>query len=493
MPSEESSLLFTIVLWVFHGLAYLALGAACAWWLTRRSLQRSVAPPEAPSAPTELALDSERAEALLSQLHGLTTDVAHNVGEHSSYVAAVGRELNVLADAGQARLVTPAVQAIARLLQANQRLEEQLAHAAQRMQEQAHELELQLSDVLTDPLTQIANRRAFDRELERRIPEFARMRSPVSLVMIDVDHFKKFNDTHGHQAGDEVLRGVARVLKETVREMDLPARFGGEEFAVVLPATELMQAQPIAERIRQSVACEKFMFEGTSLSVAVCVGVSTLQTGDDAAALIKRADIALYTAKKTGRNRGFLHDGTHVWPISASASEPAKTSAPQAATNAAEAKFRGALEKVASCEQGVSLLLVEIDGASLADEAAQSGAFDVLSQTLRQVAGDTDIVMTISDTKQALALSGKNATEAVGVAEVVHARFAQACSASHVLKGEHLLNLGIAEATSAQDAEGLLARAGEALTASRQRGGICFHTCESSEPLQAELQPLSRQ
>src|SRR6185295_20304286 len=93
------------------------------------------------------------------------------------------------------------------------------------------------ADARTDALTRLANRRAFDDELERRFNEWKRLRVPYTLLMADVDHFKKFNDTHGHQAGDEVLKGVAKTLKDTMREMDFVARYGGEEFAAVLPVT----------------------------------------------------------------------------------------------------------------------------------------------------------------------------------------------------------------------------------------------------------------
>ena len=128
------------------------------------------------------------------------------------------------------------------IVKANERLQEQLATAEVRLQRQAAELETQTTVARTDPLTLLSNRRALDDEMNRRLAEWQRRKTTFSLAMIDVDHFKKLNDKHGHQAGDQVLRDVAATLGTTVREMDLAARYGGEEFAIILPSTPLADA-----------------------------------------------------------------------------------------------------------------------------------------------------------------------------------------------------------------------------------------------------------
>lgn len=175
-----------------------------------------------------------------------------------------------------------------------------------------HELrESHKKDVLVDPLTQIANRRAFEFELTRRLAEWARHKTPAALLTFDIDYFKSFNDRYGHQAGDVVLKDVAATLLEAVRDTDLVARCGGEEFAVILPGADAQHAKEVAERARSLVEATRFVYNGLTLRLTVSVGVSCIADGDDAESLINRADAALYQSKEAGRNCSHLHDGHH--------------------------------------------------------------------------------------------------------------------------------------------------------------------------------------
>ena len=184
----------------------------------------------------------------MAQIHELATRVAADVGEHSTRVQEISDELsNHTPENGD--LETVVIGSVAEIIKSNSRLQEQLKTAEVKLQEQAHQIEVHAADALTDALTGGANRRAFDADLARRIAEFQRRGTPFCLLMIDVDHFKKFNDSHGHLAGDEVLRGVARVLRETCRGMDIVARYGGEEFAVIMPSTTIREAQAGVLRI----------------------------------------------------------------------------------------------------------------------------------------------------------------------------------------------------------------------------------------------------
>ncbi len=170
-------------------------------------------------------------------------------------------------------------------------------------------------DVFTDSLTGIANRRAFDYELRRRIIDWNRQRIPLCLLLLDVDHFKKTNDRYGHQAGDAALIMVANLLKRAVRELDLVARFGGEEFAMILPYSTTKDGRVVAERARISIA-EHLMESGHHhFQLTASFGIAEVIQGDDSELLIRRADAALYKAKQNGRNRTFYHTGTHCEPI----------------------------------------------------------------------------------------------------------------------------------------------------------------------------------
>ncbi len=166
------------------------------------------------------------------------------------------------------------------------------------------------SDVLRDALTGIANRRAFEYELKRRISEWNRQRTPVGLLMIDVDHFKSINDRFGHRLGDAVLHAVAKTLTSAIREMDLVARYGGEEFGIILPSTTIADAKEAAERARKSLAAQDFSIEEHKIELTASVGIANAMSGDDADLFVRRADMALYAAKRNGRNCCFFHDGS---------------------------------------------------------------------------------------------------------------------------------------------------------------------------------------
>lgn len=154
-----------------------------------------------------------------------------------------------------------------------------------------------------DGLTQIYNKRYFMEMLEREIARSNRYRRDMSLVMFDIDHFKKINDSHGHLAGDHVLKTLAFTIKGKVRREDLFSRYGGEEFSIVLPEIDGYNAHQFAEKIRRIVEVTDFIFEANKIPVTISMGVTTLDADtNDAAGLIKKADERLYEAKKAGRN-----------------------------------------------------------------------------------------------------------------------------------------------------------------------------------------------
>lgn len=154
-----------------------------------------------------------------------------------------------------------------------------------------------------DILTGLHNRRWFDENLPRMVLRHDRTRKPLSLVMIDVDWFKRYNDRHGHQAGDAALSRIGAVLGSRMRPTDLTARYGGEEFVVILPQTDSGGAMLAAERVRDAVSREtaSLLLSGESLTVSA--GIAQLAPGEGCESLVARADAALYRAKSAGRNR----------------------------------------------------------------------------------------------------------------------------------------------------------------------------------------------
>lgn len=161
---------------------------------------------------------------------------------------------------------------------------------------------------VTDQLTQVNNRIALDRYFAQQLDVVKALEGPLGhlgILLIDVDHFKHVNDTYGHITGDHVLFEIARVLSENCRMHDLIGRWGGEEFLIICPNTEVKALKDIAERLRLTVSCH--VFEGVSLPISISLGLTTYVKGDTVEAMMRRADLALYRAKDAGRNQWVYH------------------------------------------------------------------------------------------------------------------------------------------------------------------------------------------
>ena len=159
-----------------------------------------------------------------------------------------------------------------------------------------------MEEAYTDVLTDLANRRAFDVELGRSITRRQRCGTPLSLLLVDIDFFKQFNDTHGHQIGDAILKEVARRLTQAAPTTATVARLGGDEFAVILAGNTLEEASEIAESSRKALGDFPLHFGGQEHHVTLSIGLAESQIDDDPAELIRRSDSALYAAKEAGRN-----------------------------------------------------------------------------------------------------------------------------------------------------------------------------------------------
>jgi len=193
-----------------------------------------------------------------------------------------------------------------RIQQENESLETRLADTTAEVTRLRKHLEAVRIEAMTDGLTHLPNRRAFDQALERALKAADAKGETLSLAVIDIDHFKSFNDTWGHQTGDQVLRYVASVIARAGEGVRTAARFGGEEFALILPGDDMRSALAIAEQVRQEVASRVLKRRSTSDdlgTVTVSIGLAERSAGEPPAQLIERADAALYASKRGGRNR----------------------------------------------------------------------------------------------------------------------------------------------------------------------------------------------
>lgn len=249
----------------------------------------------------EVARTSEAVDSLLETLVGRIS--AHDRSAEA-YGGALADAQTALSRGEIGGIVAKLVEETHRMASINQEMQEHLKSASSEIDGLRQSLVEAREQADTDALTGIANRKRFDAFLRDAI---ARTGSePLALLMVDIDHFKRFNDTHGHQVGDQVLRLVARTLTDCIREGDLPARYGGEEFAVILPRTPVSVARPIAERIRTTLAARKIVRRNTGEAlggITISVGAALYRPGEAPASLIGRADSALYAAKRQGRNR----------------------------------------------------------------------------------------------------------------------------------------------------------------------------------------------
>lgn len=187
---------------------------------------------------------------------------------------------------------------------ANGQFRRQLDEANAKVADQQQELDRLQSVVGVDFLTEIPNRRALDERMGEMMGRAERYDNTFSLIVFDIDHFKVINDTHGHSAGDRVLRAIAHLLNEHKRSSDFLGRYGGEEFVLLLPETTLDNAQRLAEKTRERVAASSFQFQKHKIRVTLSAGVGELHAGHDTAkSFFERVDAALYRAKRSGRNR----------------------------------------------------------------------------------------------------------------------------------------------------------------------------------------------
>jgi diguanylate cyclase len=207
--------------------------------------------------------------------------------------------------------VSKVVQETKVIAQHNQKLQEKLHESSQQLTVLKQDLTKAQKESLTDPLTGVGNRKHFSNEIKRLAQEAREQKTPLSLLMVDIDHFKKFNDTHGHLVGDQVLKLVGRTMTENLKGRDVICRYGGEEFVVLLPNTRLADAAKVGDTLRLFVASKKIIRRDNNQSlgtVTISVGVSQYYGNELLSRFLHRADTGVYQAKGAGRNRVMVQD-----------------------------------------------------------------------------------------------------------------------------------------------------------------------------------------
>ena len=412
--------------------------------------------------------------------------------------------------------------AVSKILAANQQLEERLHSAESKLQQQAEQIKVHAANALTDALTGLANRRAFDAELARRVAENQRYGKSFCLMMLDIDHFKKFNDTHGHLAGDEVLRLVGRTLKSTVRTPDFAARYGGEEFAVIMPETALAEALHGGERVRLDIEKAECTFENKTLKVTSSIGLAQVASGQSPTVLIQCADEALYRAKQTGRNQvqvyGSQASSEEISTAVAGASEKATPSvadksAPHRVTgSAAPSDFAigeirtdaqtGLPNRTAFCEEThrrlseaqlhgtqLSVMMIKLD--NLQSLVAEHGpqlanlALRTCTQFLSAAMREMDLVARCNNEVFGVVLPGTPLMHAAGASERLRTAIEHCPLQLMNRQIRFTVSIGVAESRTGDDMILFLTRAEAAQQAAAAVGGnrVNFHTGTSIEAL----------
>jgi diguanylate cyclase len=258
--------------------------------------------------PAQEGLGHERQAVLqvLADLLGSAERMSSDVENHNTQIQAKARHVGRICTSGEMESVRQALMAqMEGLLVLNMRLQTELLSNRYQMEERASELDEARREARTDALSGVANRKALDEKLHVLLTAWKRNQRPFVLVLMDLDHFKRINDSHGHQAGDTVLVKLGAWLREWARENDIVARYGGDEFAMLLPDTEFDEGLRLARMVRERTAerASDISLGGNEVSVSLSIGVAAPRGGDSAESLFRRADQGLYRSKRLGRNQ----------------------------------------------------------------------------------------------------------------------------------------------------------------------------------------------
>jgi diguanylate cyclase len=254
----------------------------------------------------------KRANQIIKQLESISSLIRRDLANHHASVLRFKDRLSEIRNQEDIEAWRTLCKEADAMLSPTMQLATQMAHAYDEIRKQTNSL-MSFSEVRTDPLTGLSNRRALDEALKTQFSMMARYEKRFSILIIDIDHFKQINDRQGHLYGDQVLRQLAQILDESLRETDIATRFGGEEFVIIMPETDLVGGCILGERL-----CRKIEKE---LTITISGGVAEANEGDSAQSLLARADTALYSAKSGGRNCVFCNTGAETERVSSNVIE----------------------------------------------------------------------------------------------------------------------------------------------------------------------------
>jgi diguanylate cyclase len=253
-------------------------------------------------------------EKLLKEVKEIITDISRYVittkgdlADHGERLETLAKELDRAEDLETiSTAVDHMVQEAKDLVQSGKHLQGRMTSSSEELASLRSKLEQSRQEAKTDSLTGLLNRRGFEQRLHAAMAAAEEAGTPFSIIMIDLDHFKQINDNFGHLVGDSILKAFAAILKQQIKGKDTPARFGGEEFIIMLPDTRLAQARAVAENIRALLASREWKHKESGRTmgkITISLGISQYRSHESDKALIDRADKALYAAKQGGRNR----------------------------------------------------------------------------------------------------------------------------------------------------------------------------------------------
>ena len=297
-----TTVLMSATTWGIHLPAVMAIAAVATLGYIVGCRRRQ----EVASVDEQGRRELRRARGVASELETIAESIRKNLALHRASVGRFKERVMELSNEERDSAWRELCDEAEEVLKPTLRLANQISQAYDEIRQQSNNL-MSFTEVRTDLLTGVCNRRALDDALRMRFALMYRYEQPFSIIILDIDHFKRINDERGHIEGDRTLKEMASLLDETVRETDLVARYGGEEFVVVMPQTDLPGGKNFAERVRQLIE--------RKLKITVSGGAATALEGDTPETLVARADAALYSAKADGRNRIYAHDGVDVAPV----------------------------------------------------------------------------------------------------------------------------------------------------------------------------------